>query len=597
MVKGELSLSLYQDQDDAFFHSDPQSENPTLATGWLFFSIALGSLFTFTFFAALSTSFLCCDKTRSKKKPEKLNESFFNEGHSEQTLLFPDVPSTVYPTTHSILQQEQNEVVESLSAAYRELPSCHLSFPNNFECTISVDQTISKRSTHAHLSTCPNSNHSCSNYGTTSSSEQLASTTIDLNPSASSPKRYLRSQSAPGELDNDSISIRARPSQNPDACVTSSTSGILTGENLTTQMFDERTTLSENTSRQEEIISCQRNNQSDVPERLTDELQKKEQVWSKCDKGCSTKPCARLHDHVSEKRCQSMNGWVLEKETRRKLHPQVRSFSEGWLPNSRNGYQETDFLETKNGRREVKTLDDSRGVCKDKGTNVEAELKNNATVRQNSARGASSFGGDCSSTGTSQVNYYTLTFPREESTLLEDVENQILRGASSFALRSSSSRRGRGSLIAESHESPRGASSLGIISDAPRPQFGSPCVKKKEAMTEQTRCETYSLRKLNSTMDSTRPDSQKPHRLSKLIINANYVPRDNAEPIREAQPIQHSLLNANGQSVGSTKNLTGELEVEDKFFGKCYDNDTLGESISLSFAYESASEDDTRGLH
>lgn len=560
-----------------------------MATGWLFFSIALGSLFTFTFFAALSTSFLCCDKTRRKKKLEGSNQSLFNEGNSEQTLFFPDVPSTVYPTTHSILQQEQNEVVESLSAAYRELPSCHLSFPNNFECTISVDQTFSENSTRAHFSTCPDSNHICSNYRTTSSSEQLASTTIDPNPSASSSKRYLRSQSAPGELENESsISIRARSFQNPDACMTSSTSGILTGENLTTQIFDEKTILSENTDRQEGIISCQglsRNNQSDLSGQLTNELHKKEQVWSKYDKGCrSAKPSTCLRDYASEKRCQSMSGCVLEKE--RKLHPQARSFSEGLLLKSRNGYQETDFLETKNGKQEVKTLDNLRGIGKDKTTCVETELKKNETIRENSARGASSFGSVCSSTGTSQSNYYTLTFPREESTLFDDEENTSLRGASSFALRSSS-RRGTGSVIAESHESLRGASSFGIILDIPRSQFGTPCLKKKEDMTEQTGCETDTLRKLNLTMDSTRLHSQKRHRLSKPITNANHVPRDSAEPI------QDRLHNTIGQSVGSTKNLTSKLEVGESCLGKCYDNDTLDESISLSFAYESASEDDT----
>ena len=57
-------------------------------------------------------------------------------GHSSQKLLFANVPSTVYPTIQSIFQQEDNEVVNALSPAYRELPSTHFSYVGSFNASI-----------------------------------------------------------------------------------------------------------------------------------------------------------------------------------------------------------------------------------------------------------------------------------------------------------------------------------------------------------------------------------------------------------------------------------------------------------------------------
>lgn len=542
----------------------------------------MGCLFTFTFFAALSTSFYCCEK-RKKNGVANSNQSFLSESNGQQKLLFPNVPLAVYPTTHSIFQQEQNEVVESLSPAYRELPSTHLTYPSTYDSTVSVDQTLSETndSSNQHLTTLPNSSQSSCKYHTNSlSSEQRdntanQSTVISISDYTCDP---LSSQSAPGLDSESSLSIHVASSQNPKACMTSSTSGILSGDDLT---IEEKTIFSKNKRCLSESpgIGC------DQREKKDNEDNSSNGMWNKLLK--ENVPPTRSARLLPEKRSRSSN-WGLSRE-KQHPQPQTRSYSEGTLLTSNRGYlaEKEETNERTDNKRAITDCKDSCGIYKDELTHDKGNFKRKTAIHD-SSRGASSFGDNRfisldNPNGTTLPNYYALTFCREASFLSDkDDSDSCLRGASVLGIQtvkakakiSHSTRRG---LAVEPNEG-RGASAFDMKPKSKRPGHELPWDEKNQTTPKKHEVNTN----FPKTLTSACPDSQKYNNLCKPITNVEYEPRDQ-EPMRVA-------LNDTYKITGSER---GASELGGNSFSqKCYDNDTLCESVSLSFAYESASEDE-----
>lgn len=606
--------------DHSFFDNNIFNEGSTVATGWFFFSIALGSLFTFTFFAALSTSFYCCEKTRRKKSGET-NQVSLNERNTGQKLFFPNVPSTIYPTTHSVLQQEQNEVVESLSPAYRELPSTHLTYPSSYDTINTVDQTFwesNKSAAHSNLTTYPDSTQTSSKSRTaSSSSEQLPNT----NRSAviSIPDcfndHHLQSQSA-SELENDtSLSIRIESSQNPEVCMTSSTSGILSDENLLTRTSEEKTNFSRNASRLPEPSSpgifsgkhAVKDSQNDSSMQLMSELQTQQHTWldEHCTDCCSPKQLACLRS--AERLCRSSR-WKLIKE---KLDAQTRSFSERESTElsecGKRGVGKQFTAGTRNDKREGITCVDYRRTGNDeKRAYVTDKVKNNPMIND-SSRGASILGDDrlflSNPSWTAPSNYYELTFCREASILSDESNNSCVRAASAFAfqrggggLEKLQSSHSAGQSVSEEFHEDRGASSFGMITTVlPRSQQETARLGRNEEiipLEESIHQDPHTT--LNLICHSTHQNSTSCYRPPKLISDDGYKSRDHEEPMRRAQTVLDNL-NTIDQSDDSVRGAS-ELGDQDGVLGKCDGNDSLFESISLSFAYESTSEDEVPSL-
>ncbi|XP_028406878.1 uncharacterized protein LOC114529321 [Dendronephthya gigantea] len=242
-----------------------ESANLSVATGWLILSIALGSILTFTFFAAISTSFYCCQKP--SKNDDKETKNLINQGNPAQKLFFPNVPTSVYPTTQSILQQEENEVIDSLTPAYRELPSTHFTYISSFNGSITTDQTSSfgnqqttvypnstQNSILPHTSSDQLSAHSAE------SSEQLQRKHRQKNGFSSKINHiddsslFIHTTSSPDDpttlqvpspsqhhtTNDSSLSIHiTNASVDPQMCITSATSGIITEEDLGVEAANE----------------------------------------------------------------------------------------------------------------------------------------------------------------------------------------------------------------------------------------------------------------------------------------------------------------------------------------------------------------------
>ncbi|CAB3981457.1 Hypothetical predicted protein [Paramuricea clavata] len=396
------------------------SENLSFATGWLFLSIALGSILTFTFFTAISTSFYCCQKPIKKK--DKDTQSLINTGNSSQKLRFPNVPSTVYPTIQSILQQEDNEVIDSLCPAYRELPSTHFSYVSSFNGSITTDSnscgndqtTIlpnsTKSSVHPHTTSQSSdqlniqriSNGSTSNPDPTTNSSRsinIASTVEDPTISQESP-----SLTNPDLIDDGSLSIHIITApEDPQRYPTLSTSGIITEGDQTIQREGNKNSRIEPTM-----------NNGQLNEPATNDDQR------------SNEP--------------AMNDGRLSE-------PAV------------------------NDQR----LNDQR-LCTGPIKNAATSVKNaNNAIIYDSSRGASSFGGVELSPKTRAFSpdYYALTFRREGSGL-SDVSCGSLRGASAFA--GSSEQQRSPMMMSRVHE--RGASAFGQTSEGLHVETGGSCMNK-----------------------------------------------------------------------------------------------------------------------
>ena len=171
-------------------------------------------------------------------------------------LLFPKVPSTVYPTTQSVLQQHDNEVIDSLSPAYKELSSTHFSYVSCFNGSITTDasycgsnqSTILPNSTRTSIQPHTNSLSSeqlniprlCNDSQqracydsrrSTSKAESINNGSITTDERSTDTETTVSPLSIKPEQSNDSsLSIHITTAPNdPQRCPTSSTSGIING--------------------------------------------------------------------------------------------------------------------------------------------------------------------------------------------------------------------------------------------------------------------------------------------------------------------------------------------------------------------------------
>ena len=347
-------------------------------------------------------------------------------------LLFSKVPSTVYPTTQSILQQEDNEVIDSLSPAYKELPSTHFSYVSCFNGNITSDpsycgnnqSTILPNSTKTSIRPHTNSLSSeqlniqrLSNDSTifqrnTSKAESInnGSTTTDV--ASTDTETIVSPLPIKPEQSNDSslsIHITTVPN-NLQRCPTSSTRGIIiekdlkiqteSNENSRHDIEPENDGPNEPTMNNGHTSNVPTINDGQLNETLTNEQQ--------------------LNDPV-------MNDPVMNDQ---RLCTQICE------------------------------LNKNSATTSGKNTNSNA-------IRCESSRGASSFGGIELSPKTRAFSpdYYALTFRREGSSL-SDVSCSSLRGASAFG---GSSTTNCGSFAQEklpitgsaSHAHERGASVFG----------------------------------------------------------------------------------------------------------------------------------------
>lgn len=300
-------------------------------------------------------------------------------------LLFPKVPSTVYPTTQSVLQQDDNEVIDSLSPAYKELSRTHFSYVSCFNGSITTDasycgnnqSTILPNSTRTSIQPHTNSLSSeqlniqrlCNDsqqracYDSrrnTSKAESINNSSITTDEASTDTETTVSPLSTKPEQSNDSsLSIHITTAPNdPQRCPTSSTSGILNGnsEDIIEPANDEINQPAINGDQNEPVMNDTQLNETVINDK-------------------------RSNEHVTndQRLCTEVCG-----------------------PNK------------------------NAATISGKNTNSNA-------IRCDSSRGASSFGGVELSPKTRAFSpdYYALTFRREGSNLSE-VSCSSMRGASAF---------------------------------------------------------------------------------------------------------------------------------------------------------------------
>ena len=300
-------------------------------------------------------------------------------------LLFPKVPSTVYPTTQSVLQQHDNEVIDSLSPAYKELSSTHFSYVSCFNGSITTDasycgnnqSTILPNSTRTSIQPHTNSLSSeqlniqrlCNDSQqracydsrrSTSKAESINNGSITTDEASTDTETTVSPLSIKPEQSNDSsLSIHITTAPNdPQRCPTSSTSGIINGnsEDIIEPKNDEINEPAINDDQNEPVMNDSQLNETVINKKRSNELMTNDQ---------------RLCTDVCE-------------------------------PNKN-------------------------------AATISGKNSNSNAIRCDSSRGASSFGGVELSPKTRAFSpdYYALTFRREGSNLSE-VSCSSLRGASAF---------------------------------------------------------------------------------------------------------------------------------------------------------------------
>lgn len=306
-------------------------------------------------------------------------------------LLFPKVPSSVYPTTQSILQQEDNEVIDSLSPAYKELPSTHFSYISCFNGSITSDasycgnnqNTILPNSTKTSIRPHTNSlsselniqrlsNDSSISQRNTSKARSINNGRITTDEASTDTESIVSPLPIKPEQSNDSslsIHITTAPN-NPRRCPMSSTSRIIIEKDLKIQ-----TESNENSGQDIE------------PENETNEL-------------------AMNDDHISN----------------------VPAINDGQLNETAINDQQLNDPVMNDQRSYTQICEPNKNAATTSVKNT-----NSDAIRCDSSRGASSFGGvELSPKARAfSPDYYALTFRREGSSL-SDVSCSSLRGASAF---------------------------------------------------------------------------------------------------------------------------------------------------------------------
>ena len=319
----------------------------------------------------------------------------------------------MYPTTQPILQQDDNEVIDSLDPAYRELPSTHFSYVSSFNGSITIDTSCCGNNQTTVL---PNSTKDSIHQQTDSLSSEILNTQgasrtssrnitnlnsinsgmlMDISGVDATLSQQNPSPSDPDLINDSSLSIHivAAP-QGSQRCQTSSTSGVI---------------LKEDHANTRQVIEPSINNGQ-----LNDPTMNVRQSDEPAIRGEET---SNIH---------AMNRGKLDEHERndRRSHSKIY---EPIPPNS-----------------------------------TSSNTTKNSEIIYDSSRGASSFGGVELSPKTRAFSpdYYALTFRREGSEL-SDVSCNLLRGASAF---SESSLETKSTItMTPSHE--RGASVLGGISE------------------------------------------------------------------------------------------------------------------------------------
>ncbi len=332
------------------------------------------------------------------------------------------MPSTVYPTIQSIFQQEDNEVIDSLSPAYRELPSTHFSYVSTFngsitsccgnnESTILPDST--KTSIHPHTSSLSSeqlniqrlSNDSTISQPHTSNviNNSCMSMNVAITEEDSTVLGQRSSSTNPDVINDSSLSIHISTAPDvPQQFPMSATSGVIIEGDLTVQrdgngpVIDP--TINDDHSKELAMNDDQRSNES------------------------------------------AMNDGQLKE-------PII------------------------NGQRLTESATNNQRLCTEiYGPNytatTSAKNTNHNAIACDSSRGASSFGGVELSPKTRAFSpdYYALTFGREGSGL-SDVSCSSLRGASAFAVHGSSKQQRSPVMRNPSRMHERGASVFGQTSE------------------------------------------------------------------------------------------------------------------------------------